>query len=67
MPVHALSARREDNRRQIGLLDLIALWRQRRALAALDPSRLDDLGLTSRAAEAEAARPFWDVPDHWRG
>lgn len=45
-------------------LGLLA-WRQRRALAALPQDRLDDLGLTLDEARREAARPFWDVPQHW--
>jgi len=43
-----------------------AIWRQRRALAALDAGRLDDLGIGPAAATEEAARPVWDVPGHWR-
>ena len=43
-----------------------ALLRQRRALADLDDSRLQDLGLTRAQARAEADRPFWDAPAHWR-
>lgn len=44
-----------------------ALSRQRRALGALPPDRLADLGLTQREAENEACRPFWDAPEWWRG
>jgi len=40
--------------------------RQRRALLALDDSRLDDLGLTYRQARREATKPIWDVPAYWR-
>ncbi len=36
--------------------------RQRRALARLDDAALADLGLSRRAAQREAARPFWDLP-----
>ncbi|MHA6347151.1 DUF1127 domain-containing protein [Roseivivax sp. CAU 1761] len=43
-----------------------ALQRSRAALADLDDARLGDLGIDRRAAQREAARPFWDVPDHWR-
>lgn len=43
-----------------------ALWRQRRALRALDARQLCDLGLTRAQADAEAARPVWDVPATWR-
>lgn len=42
------------------------LRRQRGHLAALDPHLLRDVGLTADAAATEAARPMWDVPDHWR-
>ena len=46
-----------------GLIQRIALWghlwRSRRALARLDAQLLDDLGLSARIAEREAAKPFW--------
>jgi uncharacterized protein YjiS (DUF1127 family) len=42
-----------------------ALRRQRARLAGLDAAALNDLGLTRPEAEAEARRPFWDVPQHW--
>jgi len=48
------------------LLAALDLLQQRRALAQLDDTRLADLGLTRAAAQAEAARPFWDAPEHWR-
>ena len=47
------------------ILSLAALWRSRRALAALDPARLDDLGISASDAAREAARAPWDVPSHW--
>ncbi len=40
--------------------------RQRAALKRLDSDALADLGLTRTEADAEAARPFWDVPHTWR-
>ena len=40
-------------------------WRSRRALARLDAHGLRDVGLSARAAEDEAKRPFWDSPAHW--
>jgi len=40
-------------------------WRQRQALLKLDPSALDDIGLSRDEAMAEAARPIWDVPHIW--
>ncbi|NCO85596.1 MAG: DUF1127 domain-containing protein [Rhodobacterales bacterium] len=49
------------------LRDMFALRAQRRRLAALDAAQLRDLGLTRAQAAAEAARPVWDVPAHWRG
>lgn len=44
----------------------LAAHRQRQALRGLDDARLADLGLTARQADAEANRPFWDVPRSWR-
>jgi uncharacterized protein YjiS (DUF1127 family) len=42
---------------------VIRLWRerarQRRHLAALPADMLRDIGVSPRAARAEAARPFW--------
>lgn len=35
---------------------------ERRALARLDERALADLGLDPARAQAEAARPFWDLP-----
>ena len=49
-----------------GLRTLLALWTQRRALAQLDDRALADIGLTRAEAQAEAARPVWDVPATWR-
>lgn len=46
-------------------LGLVA-QRQRQALRGLDDRRLADIGLTARQADAEAHRPFWDVPATWR-
>lgn len=48
------------------LLDLMALYRQRQALARLDDAALMDIGLTRAEAEKEAKRPFWDAPAHWK-
>lgn len=48
--------------RRFSVLDALALYRQRRALARLDADALDDLGITREAAEAESRRPFWDFP-----
>lgn len=45
---------------------ILAVWRQRRCLAEMDASRLEDIGVTAREAAREAARPVWDVPVFWR-
>lgn len=44
----------------------LAAHRQRKALKLLNDATLSDIGLTRAEAEAEANRPFWDVPAHWR-
>ena len=44
----------------------LALRQQRNRLAALDARMLQDIGVTPRMAEDEAARPVWDAPQHWR-
>ncbi|GGH48800.1 DUF1127 domain-containing protein [Frigidibacter albus] len=43
-----------------------ATRRQRRALLRLDDALLRDIGQDPLSARAEAARPIWDVPTHWR-
>ena len=48
------------------LLHHMAVAKQRRELAALDETRLYDLGLTRANVDAELSRTFWDVPAHWR-
>ena len=48
------------------LARLAALRRQRQALAEMEESRLEDLGISPEEARREAARPPWDVPAHWR-
>lgn len=49
----------------VSVLKTFALWleaaRERRALKSLGYSRLEDLGIDPKAADAEAARPFWAV------
>ena len=57
---------RAKSRNTALLREAVALSRQRRQLAALDATRLDDLGLTAQDARREAARPFWDAPQHWK-
>lgn len=52
------------------LLSLLA-WRhearQKARLRLLDDRLLQDIGVTRAEAEAEADRPLWDSPAHWRG
>ncbi len=48
------------------LSHLLAVWRERRALARLDDSALNDIGLTRAQALTEARRPLWDAPQSWR-
>ena len=45
----------------------LSLHRQRRALARLYAHALRDIGLDAQSARNEAAKPFWDVPNHWAG
>ncbi|MBA3910174.1 MAG: hypothetical protein C0524_09880 [Rhodobacter sp.] len=44
----------------------LTLARSRGQLARLDDHILRDIGLTRAQAEAEATRPVWDAPAHWR-
>lgn len=57
-------------RRPTGLVSkvaaILALFSERRRLANMPDYMLDDLGITRREAEAEARRPIWDSPSHWR-
>ncbi len=43
-----------------------ALTRSRRGLIHLDDHLLQDIGLTRSQALAEAERPVWDAPSHWK-
>ncbi len=52
-------------RRKNGLFGYLDLYRQRRALAAMDDAQLIDLGLTRAQALQEANRAIWDAPHHW--
>ena len=47
--------------RHASLLDALAVYRQRRALARLDDHALQDIGITREEAIAEARRPIWDI------
>ncbi len=49
------------------LLDLLSLYRQRRALGRLDKSALKDIGIAPEEAHTESRRSFWDVPANWQG
>ena len=40
----------------------VQVSKERRALAQMSPQQLEDLGLSSEEAQAEAARGFWDLP-----
>lgn len=51
---------------RLSLRDMLALYRQRRALLRLDAAALADLGLSKQEAVAEANRPFWDAPAYWQ-
>ena len=44
----------------------IALRQQRRDLSTLEPHLLRDIGISASAAQREAKKPAWDVPDHWQ-
>lgn len=67
----ALLATRRGRRPTLSFLALLRLAldlkRARGRLARLDDHLLRDIGLTREDALAEARRPIWDVPTHWRG
>ena len=46
---------------------LLGLYNSRQSLARLDPSLLDDIGVTPEQAMRESRRKIWDVPSNWRG
>lgn len=52
-------------RARFGLFALMGLAAQRRQLAELAPEQLEDIGVSAEDAQTEAARPVWDVPQHW--
>jgi uncharacterized protein YjiS (DUF1127 family) len=63
----ALSRPAHGSRRpRLSLHAAFALWRSRRALAALSAEQLCDVGLRPQDAKAEAARPVWDAPASWK-
>ncbi|WP_298971957.1 DUF1127 domain-containing protein [uncultured Roseobacter sp.] len=64
---HFFTTSRGANRsRRTGLMTYLALWRSRRALARLDARALEDIGVTRDAADLEANRNLWDVPNTWK-
>ncbi len=54
-----------SRRTKPGLMAYLDLYRQRRALAAMDETQLLDLGLTRDDAIREANRAIWDAPQNW--
>jgi uncharacterized protein YjiS (DUF1127 family) len=48
------------------LLGLSAVARSRRGLIHLDDHLLRDIGLDRAEALAEASRPLWNAPSHWK-
>lgn len=47
-------------------LQMLAVRKTRKQLAEVDDHILEDIGISRAAAEFEASRPLWDVPNHWR-
>ena len=47
--------------------DMVAVARQRKALADLPDHLLSAIGVSADAAKQEAERAPWDVPAYWRG
>ena len=68
MPAHSLSSHRRLRRFRLfaALSSALAVRRSRKDLARLGPHLLRDVGLTEGEARAEAERPFWDAPAHWK-
>jgi len=60
------TTRRSAAGRRFSLAAMLGLARQRRDLSQLDAHMLRDIGVTPDEARAEARRPLWDVPRHWR-
>ena len=67
MPPHAIALSRPARAMTLPLRLWMALSHNRNALAKLDSRLLADIGITPDMARSECARPFWDVPAHWRG
>ena len=47
------------------LLAADATWRERNRLKRLGTAAWADMGLDATHAAREAAKPVWDVPQHW--
>ena len=48
------------------LVFMMDVAKSRRALNQLDAGQLEDVGLSTKEADGEVARGFWDVPATWR-
>ncbi|WP_103258012.1 DUF1127 domain-containing protein [Tabrizicola aquatica] len=68
MPVRTFAATRLPRRPRLlaALAAMLETRRTRKALGRLDPHLRRDIGLTDHEARAEASRPFWDAPTHWK-
>lgn len=56
---------RPTRMRRRGLFAYLDLYAQRRALAKLNQTQLQDIGVSRAEAKAEIDRRFWDAPCHW--
>jgi uncharacterized protein YjiS (DUF1127 family) len=66
---HTRPAAQAQSARLISLKEILhrlALRRERARLAQLDDHILADIGISRDQALAEASRPVWDAPQHWR-
>lgn len=61
-----ITAQRSKLANRPSILRMFALWSSRRALAKLDASQLQDIGVSYEIAQKDARRPVWDVPTNWR-
>jgi uncharacterized protein YjiS (DUF1127 family) len=57
---------RHGHRQRLGLWSYLTLWKQRRALARMEPWQKRDLGLSDHEVAVESKRAPWDAPDNWR-
>ena len=48
------------------LRTLLSVAKERRVLKTLSQEQLSDNGYSAKEAAAEADRPMWDVPKHWK-